>query len=142
MPQSDIYVYRMTLTNEDGFVVEYTPDFMRYRCEQMGVKTVLVFEKFIIPEISVDIDRDVTDITPENAGEYVLQKVEQYYDGPDPIGKTHVREGAVVRIINRPKFCAYKHKNFSFKVLENICKVDAEAPDMEEAEEVNNETDN
>lgn len=32
-PQSDIYVYRMTMTNEDGFTVEYTPDFMRYRCE-------------------------------------------------------------------------------------------------------------
>ena len=43
VPQSDIYVYRMTMTNEEGFVVEYTPDFMRYRCEQMGVKTVPVF---------------------------------------------------------------------------------------------------
>ena len=29
VPQSDIYVYRMTMTNEDGEVVEYTPDFMR-----------------------------------------------------------------------------------------------------------------
>ena len=48
-PQSDIYVYRMTMTNEDGFVVEYTPDFMRYRCEQMGVKTVPVFWKVTIP---------------------------------------------------------------------------------------------
>ena len=33
VPQSDIYVYRMTMTNEDGNIVEYTPDFMRYRCE-------------------------------------------------------------------------------------------------------------
>ena len=31
-PQSDIYVYRMTMTNEDGEVVEYTPDQMRHRC--------------------------------------------------------------------------------------------------------------
>ncbi len=52
-PQSDIYVYRMTMTNEDGFTVEYTPDFMRYRCEQMGVKTVPVFYNgFIPPEVS------------------------------------------------------------------------------------------
>lgn len=127
VPQSDIYVYRATMTNEDGFVIEYTPDFMRYSCEQMNIKTVPVMEKFIIP------------MDCENAGEYVLQKAEQYYDGPDPIGKTHVREGVVVRIINRPKFCAYKHKNFSFKVLENICKVDAEVPDMEEAQEENKE---
>ena len=50
VPQSDIYVYRMTMTNEDGFVVEYTPDFMRYRCEQMGVKTVPVLWKGTIPD--------------------------------------------------------------------------------------------
>ena len=47
-------------------------------------------------------------------------KAEQYYDGPDPIGKTHVREGVVVRIVNRPKFCAYKHKNFLFKQISGI----------------------
>lgn len=126
-PVSDIYVYRMTMTNEDGNVVEYTPDFMRYRCEQMGVKTVLLLYRGFIPE-------DV-----EDAGEWVKNLVEQYYDGPDPIGKNHIREGCVVRIVNRPKFTAYKHKNFSFKVLENIIKVEADAPDMEEAEELINE---
>jgi hypothetical protein len=128
MPQSDIYVYRMTMTNEDGFVVEYTPDFMRYRCEQMGVKTVPVLWKGVIPENPASAD-DPT-ITP---GEWIKNVAERYYDGPDPIGKTHVREGVVVRILNRPKFAAYKHKNFSFKVLEGIIKETAEAPDMEEA---------
>ena len=126
--QSDLYVYRMTMTNEDGDVVEYTPDFMRYRCEQMGVKCVPVFEKFIIPNIS--------GLLVQDAGNYVQYKAEQYYDGPDPIGKSHVREGVVVRIINRSKFTAYKHKNFSFKCLEGIVKADAEAPDMEEAQDV------
>ena len=69
-----------------------------------------------------------------NAGEWIKDVAERYYDGPDPIGKTHVREGCVVRIINRPKFCAYKHKNWSFKALEGIVKVEAVAPDMEEAD--------
>ena len=69
------------------------------------------------------------------AGELAKYEAEKYYDGPDPIGKTHVREGVVVRILNRPKFCAYKHKNWSFKALEGIVKVEAEAPDMEEAQE-------
>jgi hypothetical protein len=36
------------------------------------------------------------------------------------VGKTHIREGVVVRIVNRPKFCAYKHKNYNFKMLSNI----------------------
>jgi hypothetical protein len=57
----------------------------------------------------------------------VRELAEQYYDGPDPVGKTHVREGVVVRIINRPKFCAYKHKGFAFKVLSGIAIADAEA---------------
>ena len=128
MPQSDIYVYRMTMTNEDGFVVEYTPDFMRYRCEQMDVKTVPVLWKGVIPENPASAN-DPT-ITP---GEWIKNVAELFYDGPDPIGKTHVREGVVVRILNRPKFAAYKHKNFQFKVLEGIIKECAEAPDMEEA---------
>lgn len=123
-PCCDVYVYRMTMVNEDGDVVEYSPDFMRYRCEQMGVKTVLVFDHFIIPEDCFD------------PGLWVKQQCEKYYDGPDPIGKTHVREGVVARIINRPKFTAYKIKNFSFKVLEGIAKDEATAPDLEEAQEL------
>lgn len=141
-PQSDIYVYRMTMTNPDGEVVEYTPDFMRYRCEQMAVKTVPVFGKAIISADRLHFvqpdgwDHDYLLKEGMTIGDLVMKVAEEFYDGPDPIGKTHVREGVVVRIINRPKFAAYKHKNFSFKVLEGIVKVDAEAPDMEEAQEV------
>ena len=132
VPQSDIYVYRMTMTNEDGNIVEYTPDFMRYRCEQMGVKTVPVLWKGVIPEI--DNDEALMEDMKETAGTWIKNIAEQYYDGPDPVGKTHVREGVVVRIVNRPKFCAYKHKNWYFKALEGIVKVEAEVPDMEEAD--------
>ena len=142
-PQSDIYVYRMTMTNEDGEVVEYTPDFMRYRCEQMGVKTVPVLWKGIIPTkipvIGTSDEMGAPELKEIDAGEYIKFKAEEYYDGPDPIGKTHVREGVVCRILNRPKFTAYKHKNFSFKVIEGIAKNDAEAPDIEEAQEVSDE---
>lgn len=133
--QSDIYVYRMTMTNPDGEVVEYTPDFMRYRCEQMAVKTVPVFAKAILNEASrFAINDDSTE--PGDLGAYVMKMAELFYDGPDPIGKTHVREGVVVRIINRPKFAAYKLKNFSFKCLEGLVKVEATAPDIEEAQEI------
>ena len=149
IPQSDCYVYRMTMTNEDGDVVEYPSDYMRYRCEQMGVKYVPVLWRGIIPEKHF-IDKEVVKEEPfgeptiytvsqeetVNPGEWIKEIAEQYYDGPDPIGKNHVREGVVIRILNRPKFCAYKHKNFSFKVLEGIAKDLAAEPDMEEAQEV------
>lgn len=115
LPQSDMYVYRMTSTNEDGEVVEYTPDFMRYRCEQMGVKCVPVFWTGFIPENPASADDPTITV-----GEWIMNKAERFYEGPDPIGKTHVREGVVVRVINRPKFTAYKHKNFEFKCLSGI----------------------
>lgn len=135
----DFYVYRMTMTNEDGDVVEYTPDFMRYRCEQMGVKTVMVFAKATIDYEGVHVfypDPYGYVYTTDCPGETVREVAERYYDGPDPIGKTHIREGVVVRIVNRPSFTAYKHKNWYFKALECIVKVDAAAPDMEEAQEI------
>lgn len=141
LPQSEMYVYRMTMTNEDGNVVEYSPDFMRYRCEQMGVKCVPVFAKATIDCEGVHIytpDNELYGFVHEtdNVGDTVKLVAEKYYDGPDPIGKTHVREGVVVRIINRPKFCAYKTKNFSFKVIEGIIKDSAQEPDIEEAQEL------
>ena len=118
-PQSDMYVYRMTMTNEDGNVVEYTPDFMRYRCEQMGIKTVPVFWKGYLGGNNCPYADECT-AKECNVGECVKNIAEQYYDGPDPIGKTHIREGVVVRVVNRPKFTAYKHKNFLFKCISGI----------------------
>jgi hypothetical protein len=141
VPQSDLYVYRMTMTNEDGFTVEYPPDFMRYRCEQMGVKTVPVFGKAVISPDRIHMvapdgyDHDYM-IKEGDIGEAVIRMVEDFYDGVDPIGKTHIKEGVVCRIVNRPRFCAYKHKSYEFKMLEGLIKETADAPDMEEAQDV------
>jgi tRNA-binding EMAP/Myf-like protein len=101
--ENDCYVYRMTMTNEDGYTVELPWEQVQIECEKMGVKCVPLFEKFIY-----------------TTWDDLMQRVEKYYDGVDPIGKSHVREGVVVRIDNRESFTAYKHKNFSFKVLSGI----------------------
>lgn len=147
VPKSAMYVYRMTMTNEDGQVVEYPPHFVRYRCEQMGANCVPALHYEIIPDQAIDVIPtekggeivnvlEGRDWNPGEPGEWVKTMAEQYYDGADPIGKTHIREGVVVRIVNRPKFAAYKHKNWFFKALEGIVKVSADAPDMEEMQEV------
>ena len=121
-PQNKIYVYRMTMTNEDGYEVEYPTDLIKVRCEEMGVEMVPIFEQFVFTT------------------KYMLmKKVKQYEDGPDPIGKTHIREGVVVRIDNRPSFTSLKQKNFNFKLLEGIVKLDADAPDMEEIQGIGGE---
>jgi hypothetical protein len=121
-PCCEVYVYRITMVNEDGEVVELSPDQIHSYCDKWAVNYVPEFERFVIPE-------------GVNPGEYVVRKIEQYYDGPDPIGKTHVREGVVARIMNRSKFEVYKMKNISFKILEGIYKEEATAPDIEEAQE-------
>lgn len=120
--ENKAFVYRMTMTNEDGYVVELPWEQVQLECEKMGVECVPLFEKFIF-----------------TTWEDLMQRVEKYYDGADPVGRTHIREGVVVRIDNRNSFAAYKHKNFNFKVLEGIIKDNADAPDMEEAEELINE---
>ena len=129
----DVYVYRMTMVNEDGDIVEYSPDQIRERCEQMGVHVVPEFTRFFIPDHVPGLHGDWIPVDP---AEYLVKRVEEYFDGPDPVGKTHVREGVVIRICNHTKFEVYKHKNFSFKVLEGIAKDEATAPDIEEAQEV------
>ena len=112
------YVYRMTKTDEDGYVIEYPDWYMRTRCEQLGLNCVPKLDEFIY-----------------TTQEDLLKRVEKYVGGADPIGKTHIREGVVVRIQNRNKFKAYKHKNFEFKMLEGLIKETASVPDIEEAEE-------
>jgi len=114
--QSDIYGYRMTMTNEDGYVVEYPWSLVKLRCEQMGIKYFPEFDNFIF-----------------TTTEDLMERVNLHTEGVDPIGKTHLREGIVVRIENKEKFNAFKNKSFPFKVLEGIIKSD-DVLDMEEAE--------
>ena len=117
--ENEAFIYRMTMTNEDGFAVEIPWEEVQILAEKMGAKTVPLFDKFIF-----------------TTWEDLMERVEKYYDGEDPIGKTHIREGVVVRIDNRNSFTAYKHKNFAFKALEGLIKDTSDAPDMEEAEEL------
>lgn len=130
-PKNDFYVYRMTLTTHDGYTVEYSPEYTRYRCEQMGVKFVPVEWRGYIPEHPACEDDDTI-----TAGEWIMNKAEQYYDGPEPIDPRHVREGVVVRLVDKPSFTAYKHKNFSFRLISGIIVNNSNPVDETVAEEL------
>lgn len=130
-PKNDFYIYRMTLTTHDGYTVEYSPEYTRYRCEQMGVKFVPVEWRGYIPEHPAsETDDTIT------AGEWIMNKAEQYYDGPEPIDPRHVREGVVVRLVDKPSFTAYKHKNFSFRLISGIIVNNSNPVDETVAEEL------
>lgn len=110
--ESDFYVYRITMTNEDGYTIELNTEQAILEAEKLGLKFVPVFETF----------RYTTE-------EDLMERVEKYYDGKDLIG-SHIREGVVVKKENKDKFIAYKHKNFSFKVLSGIISENALAEDL------------
>ena len=116
--ESDIYVYRINVTSNDGYVFELPWDETVRWCEILGVKPVPTYDRFFY-----------------TTWEDLMERVEQFYDGVDPIGCTHIKEGVVVRVDSRSTFTAYKHKNFYFKLLEGIIKDNSDEPDMEEAEE-------
>ena len=123
--ENEMYVYRMTMTTADGTVVELPWETIEVWCDRLGIKHVPDLEKFIFT-------------TPED----LRERVNKYLEGmpADEIGKTHIAEGVVVRIDNRESFTAYKDKVFEFKVIEGIAKDTSDVPDMEEAEELFEET--
>lgn len=114
--QSEMYVYR--ITSENG-AREWTPDEITEWCKKAGVKRVPVIENFKFTTV-----------------EDLQNRINKYFeDLTDPIGLTHIKEGVVIRIVNRRTFTAYKSKTYEFKVLEGIVKEQANAPDMEEAQD-------
>ena len=117
--ESDMYVYRMTMTNEDGVVIELPTEEVKMWCERMGCKFVPILDKFLFTTI-----------------EDLNERVNRWLDVPDEIDSRHVAEGVVARIDNRGKFTAYKRKSFTFKCIEGIIKDTSDTPDMEEAQEL------
>lgn len=117
--ESKMYVYRIT---QDGR--EFSPQEIINWCNDAGVNHVpYLFMTEIAPFIFEDKDQ-------------LLERIDSYFeDLHDPVGKDHIKEGVVVRILNRPTWRAYKKKTYEFKVIEGIIKMTSDAPDMEEAQD-------
>lgn len=124
----EVYVYRMTLTNEDGHSVDYSWDQVMARCEQMGVKHVPELARI---RVAAKPDQEHThgfDVQVQAIAERVELMAEQNSE----VFKDHLREGVCVRIDGptmTPKFL--KQKAYLFKVLEGIIK-ESDISDIEE----------
>jgi len=112
--ECQIYVYRITMTNEEGKEIEYSWDKVIQRCKELGINHV--------PEIIRTFYDDNT-----------IKMANLLSQGESLLDKRHIREGVVLRIEN-PKFengvKFFKYKSFEFKVLEDIIK--EEVADIEE----------
>lgn len=116
--QWDIYVYRITMTNEDGVSIDLPWTDVKKRCEQLIVKHV----PEVIPPFIYDGDE-----------ENLRKTVEGLIDGPDPIDPSHPREGIVLRVDSALKPKLFKQKGFTFSLLEGIVKEQDDYVDIEEA---------
>jgi len=125
--QSDVYVYRMTLTDEDGHSIDYSFDDVVKRCNEIGVKTVPHIRTLMLNELGSNHSdsRDVMD--------KFVKSVEAWGSGPSRLDNRHIKEGVCVRIEGGISNRTFKFKSFEFKVLEGIVK-DAGVIDAEEAQ--------
>jgi hypothetical protein len=117
----EIYVYRITMTNEDGDEVDLSWDAVKKRCMQMDVNHVPELFRMIYIKPSDD--------------KVFLIFCDSYAEGCSTIDPTHIREGIVVRA-DGSKWDAWKYKSFQFKVLEDIIKLQNDVVDIEEAQDV------
>lgn len=115
--ESKMFIYRITSQNGEK---EWAPEEIKSWCDEHGFNYVPIVDTF---EFTTTED--------------LLDRINKYFeDLRDPIGKTHIKEGVVVRIVNRRTFAAYKSKNYEFKVLEGLIKDSEISPDMEEEQEI------
>lgn len=123
---SDIYIYRITMTNEDGYSVELPWMAILERCKELGVKPVVD----LISPFFYDGDKDK-----------LMKLAEELCEGPSVIDPSHIREGIVFRIENGLNYWALKFKSFNFKILDGIIK-DSGVADIEEIESIIEEKSN
>jgi hypothetical protein len=121
----DVYVYRITLTNEDGYSIDYTWDAIEKRCEELGVKVVPVLHKSVACLITLPSQI-------KNACDFksAIEKfADEYVKGPSNLDPEHIKEGIVIRVEGSSCPKTYKHKSFEFKVLEGIIKPETASVD-------------
>jgi hypothetical protein len=125
----EVYVYRITMTNEDGNVVDLSWDGVKHRCGQLGVNHVPELSRMIYYAPMSHEDKE------EHKNNFLHGECDLYACGSSTIDPSHLREGIVVRA-DGSKWEAWKYKSFQFKVLEDIIKLQDDAIDIEESQEV------
>jgi len=131
----EVYIYRMTMTNEDGLSIDYSWNDLVKRASELGVKVVPHIRTLTLKELKAigtsegrtyNDDRDILD--------EFEKLVEKYASGPSILDPNHIKEGVCVRIEGGIDNRTFKFKSFEFKVLEEIVK-DSGVIDAEEAQD-------
>ena len=114
--QHKVFVYRITMTNEDGHSIDYNWDAVKARCEEMNIPTV--------PELArvhlVNPHPELRSVF--NYQDKIQKLATELAEGSSTQFPTHLREGVCVRIDRGTTPIIMKEKAYNFKVLEGIIK--------------------
>jgi len=134
--QYQIYVYRITQTNVDGWTVDLSWEQVQTRCNDLGLETV--------PELNQGIVNWTTD-GPSGAGGLAYKSYSgKIYNtlltdiagdlgnGSSTLDPRHVSEGVCVRVEHPDFRKTFKYKSFNFCHLEGIRKNSDDYVDAEE----------
>jgi hypothetical protein len=120
-PHCKMYVYRITMTNEDGVVTELPWSAVKDRSAELGLETVHEIASFVWDPG-----------TEEHEEKNLLRWCESWAEGSSVLDQTHPKEGVCVRVEYDQNVHIYKAKSFLFKVLEGLAKEDEDYVDAEE----------
>ncbi len=116
-----IYIYRITLTNEDGEAVDLPWTSVKQRCLELDVPHVpehtITTVMYILSNMGVDHND-----TEEVKAAAILKWMDGWTDIPTVTDGYHICEGACLRVDDLAKPLIYKHKGTEFKILEGIIK--------------------
>lgn len=117
--QTKAFIYRITMTNDDGIVTELSWQQVIGRAEQLKIPTVPTLRRYFV----IDCARDIID-----------KRVKQLAAESSKVaGTTHIAEGVCVRYEAPNTIKSLKHKSFQFVEGENRAKDSDEFVDVEEA---------
>ena len=120
-----VFIYRITMTNDDGKSIDLSWQQVKTRSKQLGVAHV--------PELYVGFPYNPKANPIEKNENALKHLVENFTESDSKNFPQHINEGVCVRIENgslTPQI--YKSKRFLFKVLENIIKDNPDNIDVEE----------
>lgn len=140
--QHAIYVYRITLTNEEGYSIDLSWEAVKARCSELGVNHVTELfvgtkeemvtkqanrEKMTSKRLVDGLDNDVRN-------RLFVDYVKFLSEGKTSVGH-NLMEGICLRVEKGITPLVLKEKNFEFKCLEGIIKDNSDYVDAEESQE-------
>ena len=120
-----LYVYRISLVNEDGIAVEQPWGYVVRRCGELGILHVpVLFGPTTLSHLA--------HLHSTDGHEALRRTVESFTEGSSTLNPAQIREGIVLRVESKLGISHVKNKSFVFGILEGYLKEKEEYVDMEE----------